>query len=176
MEVLFDEPVLTVKTVSAAETEELGRILGKFLPSGTVVALIGDLGTGKTCFTRGIAAGAGVASTVPVVSPSFTILNEYPGRVPIYHFDFYRLDTPGDDFDWEWREYLHGQGISVIEWAEKVANFLPEEYITVHFLFCGEEARTICMEGRGEGSLRIIRTCAHEIALSTIDSNPKMSK
>jgi len=170
----YDGTTLTVTTASASETEEVGRIAGASLGPGDVVGLVGDLGTGKTCFTRGVAIGAGVSPAIPVVSPSFTILNEYGGRVPVYHFDFYRLDAPGRELDWEWREYFYGQGIVVIEWADKVAAFLPDDYLLVHFEFCGDTERILRLEGHGEAGHRLVLAC--EQTLRFLEERAKEQK
>ncbi len=110
-------------TNSPAETERLGQQLGKLLEPGQVVALQGPLGAGKTALIRGIARGLGV--TEPVTSPTYTIVNEYStGRVPLFHFDMYRLSGPEDLFDIGWEDYLERGGICVVEWSERVLDAL----------------------------------------------------
>ena len=120
---------MTYITRSAAETELLGARLAELLRPGDVVAFRGDLGAGKTAFTRGLARGLGI--TEPVTSPTYTIVNEYPqGRLPLFHFDMYRLSDPEELFDLGWEDYLARGGICAVEWSENVAEAL-EGPITV---------------------------------------------
>ena len=128
-------------TSSHEETVELGRQIGKGLKAGAVVALIGELGAGKTSFTQGIAEGLGVTSYVK--SPSFTIVNEYKGMLPVYHIDLYRLGDVNEIYELGIDEYLYGDGITIIEWAEKAYPILPEEYILIKFFYTGEKTRKI---------------------------------
>jgi len=159
MEIQEKEPDLVVKTFGPEDTESLGKILGGLLAPGDVVGLVGDLGMGKTCFTRGIAAGVGIDPRIRVVSPTFTILNEY-GRDPVLqHFDFYRLERLSEQMDLEWREYFYGKGIVVIEWAEKVAGMLPEERLTVHLALVDDDEREIRISGTGERYRQIVHAC-----------------
>ncbi|MCI9403021.1 MAG: tRNA (adenosine(37)-N6)-threonylcarbamoyltransferase complex ATPase subunit type 1 TsaE [Oscillospiraceae bacterium] len=110
-------------THSEGETEALGETLAKRLQPGTVIAFTGDLGAGKTAFTRGLARGLGV--TERVTSPTFTIVNEYEGgRLPLFHFDMYRLASSEELFDVGWEDYLHRGGICAVEWSENIADAL----------------------------------------------------
>ena len=132
-------------THSPQETEALGQKLGQVLPAGTVIAYRGDLGAGKTAFTRGLARGLGI--TDPVTSPTYTIVNEYlGGRLPLFHFDMYRLHSADDLFDIGWDDYLERQGICAVEWSENVEEAL-EAPLTVTICKTGEESRTITLEG-----------------------------
>ena len=132
---------------SVSETEERGRQLAGGLRSGDVVALFGDLGAGKTAFTRGLAAGLGC--TGRVTSPTFTIVNEYEGPLPLFHFDMYRLSGEEDLFDIGWEDYLSRRGVCVVEWSERIAAALPADTIRVDIRRCGEHAdwRRIQIEG-----------------------------
>ena len=132
---------------SVSETEERGRQLAGGLRSGDVVALFGDLGAGKTAFTRGLAAGLGC--TGRVTSPTFTIVNEYEGPLPLFHFDMYRLSGEEDLFDIGWEDYLSRRGVCVVEWSERIADALPEGTIRVDIRRCGEHVdwRRIQIEG-----------------------------
>lgn len=113
------------ESASAEETYEIGRRLGEAAAAGEVYALIGDLGVGKTVFTKGFAAGLGVAQTVN--SPTFTILQIYEeGRLPLYHFDVYRIEEPEEMEEVGLDEYLYGEGVSLIEWADLIREVLPE--------------------------------------------------
>jgi len=132
-------------TNSPAETEAIGSALGKILSSGTVLAYRGDLGAGKTAFTRGLARGLGC--TDMVTSPTYTIVNEYlGGRLPLFHFDMYRLRSSDDLFDIGWEDYLDRGGICAVEWSENVEAAMEDAiYITIEKL--GEESRRITIEG-----------------------------
>ena len=135
---------------SEAETEALGRRLAAVLVPGAVVAYRGDLGMGKTAFTRGLARGLGYEGRV--TSPTFTIVNEYEGGgLPLFHFDMYRLEDAGDLFDIGWEDYLDREGVCAVEWSERVEEALPEDAVTVSFARCPEEEnwRVITMEGVG---------------------------
>ena len=130
---------------SPAETETLGENLGKVLPAGTVLAYRGDLGAGKTAFTRGLARGLGYAE--PVTSPTYTIVNEYlGGRLPLFHFDMYRLTGSDDLWDIGWEDYLDRGGICAVEWSENVADAM-ENALVITIEKCGEQSRKITVEG-----------------------------
>ena len=132
-------------TNSPAETEAIGAALGKILPAGTVIAYRGDLGAGKTAFTRGLAKGLGC--TEMVTSPTYTIVNEYlGGRIPLFHFDMYRLGSSDDLWDIGWEDYLDRNGICAVEWSENVADAM-EEPIVITIEKLGEESRRITLEG-----------------------------
>ena len=132
-------------TTSPTETEAIGAALGKILPPGTVIAYRGDLGAGKTAFTRGLARGLG--STELVTSPTYTIVNEYlGGRMPLFHFDMYRLHSSDDLWDIGWEDYLERNGICAVEWSENVEEALEGAvFVTIEKL--GEDARKITVEG-----------------------------
>ena len=135
----------TYVTISPAETEAVGAALGAILPPGTVIAYTGDLGAGKTAFTRGLARGLGCADRV--TSPTYTIVNEYlSGRLPLFHFDMYRLSSSDDLFDIGWEDYLQRGGVCAVEWSENVADAM-EEAIYVNIEKTGEETRRITIEG-----------------------------
>ena len=131
------------KTYSPEETQEIGVKIGGQLNPGDVVALIGDLGVGKTCLTQGIARGAGVCQDEIVNSPSYILINEYAGKIPIYHIDLYRLERVEDIIALGLEEYLEGDGICVIEWADRMDTLLPESHIQVRITGEDESTRTI---------------------------------
>ena len=141
---------LSVVTRSQPQTVAVGRALGEGLAEGDVLVLTGDLGAGKTQLTKGMAAGLGI--TEDVTSPTFTIVNEYPGRIPLYHFDMYRLADSDALFDIGWEDYLAGGGVCAVEWSEQVEDALPPESIRVSFQRRPEadDWRTITIE---EGKL-----------------------
>ncbi len=127
------------------ETERVGAALAEQLTPGTVLAYRGDLGAGKTAFTRGIARGLGF--TEPVTSPTYTIVNEYlSGRLPLFHFDMYRLHSADDLFDIGWEDYLERGGICAVEWSENVEDAL-EDPVTVTIEKLGEDSRRITITG-----------------------------
>ena len=132
-------------TNSPEQTEAVGAALGKVLKPGTILAYRGDLGAGKTAFTRGLARGLGYAE--PVTSPTYTIVNEYlGGRLPLFHFDMYRLASSDDLWDIGWEDYLERGGICAVEWSENVDDAMDNAiYITIHKT--GEESRKIEIEG-----------------------------
>ena len=132
-------------TNSPAETENLGAALGAILQPGTVLAYEGDLGAGKTAFTRGLARGLGC--TDMVTSPTYTIVNEYlSGRLPLFHFDMYRLGSADELWDIGWEDYLDRQGICAVEWSENVREAL-ENAITVRIEKISGDSRRITIEG-----------------------------
>ena len=127
---------------SVAETEAIGRRLAKDLNPGSVLALQGELGTGKTQFTKGLVAGLGAAAAV--TSPTFTIVHEYPGgRLPVYHFDFFRLEDKSSIARLGLDDYFFGDGVSVIEWADRFSEFVPEQARWVSFEIESETRRVI---------------------------------
>jgi len=121
--------LLVIKSKNEEETRTLGRILGRRAFPGMIIALQGDLGAGKTVFTQGVAQGAGVSGTVN--SPSYVLMNLYHGRVELYHFDFYRLEEEDDLFELGLEEYFYGDGITLIEWADKFPSVLPADRLEI---------------------------------------------
>ena len=132
-------------TNSPEQTEAVGAALGNILKPGTILAYRGDLGAGKTAFTRGLARGLGYHD--PVTSPTYTIVNEYlGGRLPLFHFDMYRLVSSDDLWDIGWEDYLERGGICAVEWSENVEDALEDAiFVTIEKL--GEDARRITIEG-----------------------------
>ena len=138
---------MTFQTNTPEETEALGERLAAQLRPGDVVAYRGGLGAGKTAFTRGLARGLGVRE--PVISPTYTIVNEYrSGRLPLFHFDMYRLRSADDLFDIGWEDYLARGGVCAVEWSENVEEALSGAIrITIHKDPADENVRTITIEG-----------------------------
>ncbi|QEM68075.1 tRNA (adenosine(37)-N6)-threonylcarbamoyltransferase complex ATPase subunit type 1 TsaE [Geobacter sp. FeAm09] len=139
-------------TSSPDETEELGRQVGALLEQGAFLALRGELGGGKTCFTRGVVQAAVPESAHLVASPTFAIMNQYPGRLPIYHFDFYRMAGEADIDDLGFTEYLQGDGVCIVEWSERLEGLLPDDHLRISFHDAGDDRRRIIMEARGPSS------------------------
>lgn len=132
---------------SVAETEQLASQLASKLKGGEVLALLGDLGAGKTTFVRGLAKALGVSAKEYVRSPTFTLMNVYQGRLPLYHFDFYRLNELGSFEQLGFEEYFTANGVCVIEWAEKFPDILPPTHFKLHFKVIDENTREIIVPG-----------------------------
>lgn len=133
---------------SEAETEALGQALAARLRPGSVVAYRGDLGAGKTAFTRGLARGLGCRGRV--TSPTFTIVNEYEGPTPLFHFDLYRLGDEEELYDIGWEDYLARRGVCAVEWSEAFSAAMPEGTVTVAIRRCQDpDQRRITVEGGG---------------------------
>jgi tRNA threonylcarbamoyladenosine biosynthesis protein TsaE len=141
---------LTFTTSGPDETLEVGRRLGRLLAAGDVVALEGDLGAGKTCLVQGIAQGLDVPESSYVRSPSFVILNVHAGRCDLNHLDLYRIQSPAELEDLGYREIFYGEGVTVIEWADKIESFLPEERLRISLAFEDETGRKITLERIGD--------------------------
>ena len=137
---------MTYRTQSAAETEAMGEKLARRLRGGEVIAFTGDLGAGKTAFTRGLARGLGI--TDRVTSPTFTIVNEYEGgRLPLFHFDMYRLSCSDELYDIGWEDYLARGGVCAVEWSEIVEDALESDAIRVDIKNEGGDSRSITITG-----------------------------
>ena len=137
--------MMQITTHSADETQALGQKLASRLAPGDVIAYFGDLGAGKTAFTRGLAQGLGI--TDPVTSPTYTIVNEYlSGRIPLFHFDMYRLSSSDELFDIGWEDYLSRGGVCAVEWSENVEDAL-QDAIRVTIEKLGDDTRKITLEG-----------------------------
>jgi tRNA threonylcarbamoyladenosine biosynthesis protein TsaE len=134
----------TVVSSSPAETQAAGERLGARLEAGAVVACVGELGAGKTCFLQGLARGLGVRSAV--TSPTFVLVNEYAGRLRVHHLDAYRTGTLSELLDIGIEEFMYGDGVTVIEWADKLLPLLPPSTITVTITGLGDEPRRIVIE------------------------------
>jgi tRNA threonylcarbamoyladenosine biosynthesis protein TsaE len=150
---------MSIELVSSnsADTEMLGEALGRLLEAGDIVCLYGELGSGKTTLTRGLARGLGVASERAVRSPSFVLMQRYQGRVPVYHVDLYRLEGPADMADIGLRDVLGGDGVAVIEWADKMETLAPVERLDITMAHRTEETRLIRLVPRGTRHGQIIK-------------------
>lgn len=139
---------LAFNSSEPAETLSLGERLGKAAAPGDVILLIGNLGAGKTCFTQGIAKGLEI--TQQVQSPTFVLAREMLGRLPLYHLDLYRLEDITEVSDLGIDDYLYGSGVTVIEWADKGLELMPDDNLTVHFETTGENSRRLrfCANGK----------------------------
>jgi tRNA threonylcarbamoyladenosine biosynthesis protein TsaE len=136
-------------TKSASETVRIGKVIGSLLRPQDVVALAGELGTGKTQFIKGLAAGVGVRKAIYISSPSFTLIHEYPGRVPFYHIDLFRLRSEKEAEALGLEEYFQGSGITAVEWADRIPSLLPEDILWIHILYKAKNTRSIEMTPKG---------------------------
>ncbi|WP_369901412.1 tRNA (adenosine(37)-N6)-threonylcarbamoyltransferase complex ATPase subunit type 1 TsaE [Bacillus manliponensis] len=139
-------------TTSSEATQALSEKLGQLIQKQDVLLLEGDLGAGKTTFTKGLAKGLGVKRVVN--SPTFNIIKEYKGRIPLYHMDVYRLAESEEDLGFD--EYFYGEGVTVVEWAHLIEQFLPESLLKISLFHAGNDTRRIVFEPSGD---RYIRLC-----------------
>jgi len=130
------------------ETQDFGARLGQLAQPGDVFLLVGELGAGKTCLTQGIARGLGIKEYA--ASPSFVVVRELYGRLPLYHMDFYRLDNLEEIADLGLDDYFYGQGVSVVEWADKGLSLLPPEHLLVEMSYVSDTGRRLKLKARGK--------------------------
>jgi tRNA threonylcarbamoyladenosine biosynthesis protein TsaE len=149
--------LLIVELPDLSATQSFGRRLGECLWPGCVIALIGDLGAGKTHLARAIAEGLSVADSRIVTSPTFVLVQEYAARLPIYHFDAYRLRSEGDFADLGVHEYFEGDGVCLVEWADRVLSCLPAEHLRIALTVTGKSSRRLEAEGRGAAYEALVR-------------------
>ncbi len=154
MSPVFGQNSLDFISHSEAQTRRLGARLAPFLHPGDVLALQGELGSGKTRWVQGVCQG--LAVTNPVNSPTFTLVNEYQGQYPVYHIDLYRLDTGADLLTIGLEDYLYGDGVSLIEWADRAADFLPADHLSVEFYHLGETKRRIFLQAHGQHFMAVL--------------------
>jgi tRNA threonylcarbamoyladenosine biosynthesis protein TsaE len=153
----MSKEVLIVRTVSDDETIKLGQRTGVALTAGDVIALEGELGSGKTWFTKGLALGLGIPRDTVITSPSFSLMNAYEGRHPFFHMDAYRLNSLSEFLEAGFQDYFHQNGIVAMEWADRWPDILPEWRLRVEFLICDETSREIRFSGRHPRALEIIK-------------------
>ncbi|MDD5255772.1 MAG: tRNA (adenosine(37)-N6)-threonylcarbamoyltransferase complex ATPase subunit type 1 TsaE [Candidatus Omnitrophica bacterium] len=148
---------------SVSDTMRVGSAVARHAQPGGIVCLFGELGSGKTVFTKGIAKGLGIEAR-QVISPTFILMRRKEGnRLPLYHFDFYRLSGPGDILPLGYEEYFYADGISVIEWAERLGRLLPEEFLGVHFSIRGSSKRELCLRAKGARYARLLEKIDEDI-------------
>ena len=155
---------------SVEKTMWLGRQLGALVAEGDVIALVGDLGGGKTWFTKGIALGLGIDAD-SIVSPTFTLVNEYHGTHHLYHIDLYRLSTKSDILTLDLEEHLTGSGIAVIEWADRWPDELPEETIHVELSIVDEHRRELTFSGSHFRAIEVLRRLEQRVGGSLNEVN-----
>ncbi len=150
------ERSVTYESGSAHETIEIGRRLGVVLRQGDVIALVGELGSGKTWFTKGVGLGLDISSAVVITSPSFALVNEYEGRCAFYHMDGYRLESVSDFLSAGLDEYLYQEGVVAMEWADRWPEILPVWRIKVAIVIIDEQSRQITLSGHHTRALEIM--------------------
>ncbi|MFH1559832.1 MAG: tRNA (adenosine(37)-N6)-threonylcarbamoyltransferase complex ATPase subunit type 1 TsaE [Chloroflexota bacterium] len=155
-------PPLLLRSHTPQETRRIGAALGRYAEVGDVLLLCGELGAGKTCLTQGIARGLGIEEYVR--SPTFVLVSIHRGRLPLYHIDIYRLDQVAEVLDLGLEEYLAGDGVSVIEWADKALEAFPQPFLLVTLDFEGEKERLIRLEPRGERYERLVLQVQDELS------------
>ncbi len=142
---------------SVTETLNIGKAIARHGQPGDIVCLFGELGSGKTVLAKGIAAGLGIKKN-EIISPTFVLIRQHlQGKIPLYHFDLYRIGDSHDIPALGYEEYLYGSGLSVIEWAERLKYFLPKEYLGVQLLIKGKRSRGMKFEARGRRYQRMLR-------------------
>jgi len=157
--------MMNLRSESPEETQRLGEEMGRLARQGDLFLLVGGLGAGKTCLTQGIAWGLGIAGYA--TSPSFVVINQYWGRLPLYHIDLYRLDSIEEVIELGLDDYLYGSGVCVVEWAEKAADVLPTEHLLVELSFLSDTSRHLVLNPSGERYVEM---------LSQLKQRPKIVK
>ena len=157
--------LLNLVTESPEETQRLGARLGKLAQVGDVLLLVGGLGAGKTCLTQGIAWGLDIEGYA--TSPSFVVVNQYQGRLPLYHIDLYRLDRLEEVIELGLDDYLYGRGVCVVEWAKKALDMLPKEHLLVEMSYLSDTSRNLVLKPVGERYVEL---------LSQLNTAPRMGK
>ena len=142
---------------TVAETQKLGQSIGKLIQQPLVIALTGDLGSGKTAFVQGLAEGLEVPGQYYITSPTFTLINEYPGRLPLFHIDLYRLDDSSDLQDIGLDELLYDQAVFAIEWAEKMSGDLPAGHLAMTFEITADDYRKISLIAYGHSPADLLK-------------------
>jgi tRNA threonylcarbamoyladenosine biosynthesis protein TsaE len=151
------EECVTYHSASDQETIELGRKLGTFLSNGDVIALVGELGSGKTWFTKGLALGLGVSPDTILTSPSFSLINDYKGRCTLFHMDVYRLERLSDLLSAGLEEYFYQDGVVAMEWADRWPEILPDWSLRVAFAIVDDRTRKITLSGSHPRAVEMLK-------------------
>jgi tRNA threonylcarbamoyladenosine biosynthesis protein TsaE len=141
--------MLSLELSTIKRTEELGKILGKIVEPGDIITLQGPLGAGKTALTQAIGRGLGIDPRIYITSPTFSLLHEYKGRIPLYHMDLYRLSGEEEIVSLGFHEYFSGSGVTVIEWPERLGSHMPAERLEIELVISGEMSRIAKLAGHG---------------------------
>jgi tRNA threonylcarbamoyladenosine biosynthesis protein TsaE len=164
----FEQEKVTVyHSASPEQTRALGEAVGRYADAGDVIALIGELGTGKTLFVGGLAGGLGVDPAAYVSSPTFTIMHRYRGRFPLYHIDLYRIGTPEAFLSLGLDEFLQRDGVAAIEWAEHGWGYLPKEMLTFRLRHTGPDTREIEIVPVGERYVRLVQALTDDFSAAS---------
>jgi len=155
-----------VTSRSAEHTRRLGVRLGKLLQGGEIVGLIGELGTGKTCFVRGLTEGLGVSRETWIRSPTFTLVNEYHGRLPVYHIDLYRIESTGEFEELNLREYLYSDGVSLIEWFEYFPAGEIEDHLEVELAYREGSKRQLTFFPHGARYEDLVKALQQQVSIN----------
>jgi tRNA threonylcarbamoyladenosine biosynthesis protein TsaE len=147
-------------TLSPEETKSLGQKIGAAIESGIVIALTGDLGAGKTLFVQGLASGLDIPSEHYVTSPSYTLINDYSGRLRLFHIDLYRINSESDFEDIGIDEILSGHEVAAVEWAERLKESMPAEYLSIHFKIIDDQKRKIRINAYGQNAVNLLKKLA----------------
>ena len=140
----------SIELSTLQRTESLGTVLGKIAEPGDIITLAGTLGAGKTALTQFIGRGLGIDPRIYITSPTFSLLHEYQGRIPLYHMDLYRLGSEEEIESLGFPEYFYGHGLTVIEWPERLGSLMPAERLHVELVISGENSRTARLNAHGE--------------------------
>jgi len=159
--------MFSVVTSSHEQTWRIGQMLGSRLEPGDIICLYGDLGAGKTSFTYGIALGLEVKDKY-ITSPTFTFVNEYKGRIPFYHIDLYRLKDPEELEGIGFEEYIDSDGVTVIEWAERAEDELPDDRLSVYLSYVDEHSREIGFLAEGERYEKLLHDLSNELTVNKV--------
>ncbi len=165
----MDERKLDITTRSADETQQLGRSIGRLADQPLIIALIGNLGSGKTAFVQGLAKGLDVPAEYYITSPTFTLINEYPGRLPLFHIDLYRLDSVSDLKDIGLEDILYEQAVLAIEWADRLPENFSGDYLAVQFEIIEDELRELSLIGCGQNAINLIKTLESHLKNSSTE-------
>lgn len=147
--------MICIDILNQRKLEKIADKLGQLVHGGDIICMTGDLGAGKTTFTQAFAKGLTVLDHV--TSPTFTLINEYDGRIPLYHFDVYRINHVSEMEDLGYEEYFYGSGVCVIEWASLIEDVLPKDHLWIEIKVTGEESRQICFTGTNDYYKEIIK-------------------
>jgi tRNA threonylcarbamoyladenosine biosynthesis protein TsaE len=140
----------SIELSTLERTETLGTVLGKIAEPGDIITLAGTLGAGKTALAQAIGRGIGIDPSIYITSPTFSLLHEYQGRIPLYHLDLYRLGSEEEVESLGFPEYFYGRGVTVIEWPERLGNLMPAERLHIELVISGEVSRTAHLNAHGE--------------------------
>ena len=160
--------MLIVKLPTLQQTQTLGRIIGEEASPGQIILLAGGLGAGKTTLTQAIGRGLAVDEQHYITSPTFSIIHEYPGRIPLYHMDFYRINDEVELVELGIEEYLYGNGLAVIEWPERLGTLTPVERLQIKLDITGETSRTATLTANGPGWQSILTAVADNLTIARL--------